>query len=677
MKKLNLAVIAALAVLGPFEDRAPAAAPLAPSALSLQSVKTTAEFLTQMRKHMEIGASDEIANLVRRNQEIASWAVIELCQGYSAKPSERVENEINALRLGWNKSLKTEYVERMYEYFSLMDSSTRVDRARAVDNYQAHNRQRIKAEEAKDAAALAQLVPKFREDADALAQVGDQYFIGMAWLGYGRLHDEAVRGDDADFDTAAMAYAKVIESRDKIDLHDKVYEDCKARLGVLEAKGASAEPLKPGETKKAAVTPIGDPITVPLTFRMEDDMTNVTRPIWANDEAYTSWNSFYLSPSVTSAKIGNMPFASVTRSGPTSFQVTSGSWSGDFLMNGKFVPVQVELEGPDGQTYPWGFIGVTGTAQDMYQGVQVNLEPADTGMTVYIAPAGVIEGEVNGELVQVFDDSMSGTWGDAPSSWGYVGLVAGQYQWDMDSVVIGKGKKALPWSKYQSIGGKWYELSIAGQTLTAQEVELVTGEIKFSFKGTKPNFMVIRGEGPYADCYYDLTDSKTTEVPAGQYTLMMGGLSKGKRTGIQKVIVLPGKDMQAIRVVGGEETEVKMGGPFKFGFEAEDLGESVRIIGQSVHVVGVAGERYERPWNNRPFPEGSVRKEGSKRGGKPERMFSQVDEETLYKDWNNGFFPQDLEIEKPKGAEGVEVQLTEKKNDLFGKLESDWIKPKQ
>lgn len=676
--KLNLVMLSALATVGfALEPARPAVAPTVPLVVQ-DKVTTTAEFLNSMRKAMEIGAADQIVTLVRRHEEIASWAVIELCQAYSGNPSERLDEEIDALRVAWNKAVKTEYVERMYEYFSLMDGTTRVERSRAVSTYNAHNKARIKAEADKDMKALLDLIPKFKTDVEALKAVGDMYYLGQAWLALGRLNDEQVRGDNANFDEAARAYFEVVKAREAIELEDLLYHQCKARAEVLAKRGATVDPANPGAKKKPAASTLGQPIVVPMTFRAEGEITDYQRPIWSNDEAYTSWSSFYLSPAVTTAKIGNMPLADVTRTGPTSFGVTSGDFKADFLMNGKFVPVEIQLNGPNG-SYPWAFIGVTGTSQDTYQGVQVNLEPSDTGLTVYIAPAAVLEGEVNGESIQVFDDSMSGVWGDAPTSWGYVGLTEGHFQWDMDSVVIGKGKKALPWSRYQKIGDTWYDLKIEGMQLTAQPVELSTGELKLSFKGTKPNYLVLQGEGPYADCYFDLTAEKAIEVPVGQYKLLMGGLSKGKRVGIQKVLILPGKTTPLFTAIQDETTEVKLGGPFKFDFEAEDLGDSVRFIGHSLVVTGVAGERYERPWNNRPFPEGSLRKLGSKRGGKPERLFSQVDQDTLYKDWNNGYFPADLIMAKPKGAEevGVEAQITEKKNDLFGKLESDWITPKQ
>ena len=68
----------------------------------------------------------------------------------------------------------------------------------------------------------------------------------------------------------------------------------------------------------------------------------------------------------------------------------------------------------------------------------------------------------------------------------------------------------------------------------------------------------------------------------------------------------------------------------------------------------------------------SIRKQGTKKASKPEKMPAVVDQETLYKDWANSWFPLTLEADFDSGGKGVEIQLTEKKNKLFGKIESDW-----
>ena len=113
--------------------------------------------------------------------------------------------------------------------------------------------------------------------------------------------------------------------------------------------------------------------------------------------------------------------------------------------------------------------------------------------------------------------------------------------------------------------------------------------------------------------------------------------------------------------------------PFTYDFAFETVDDGVRVNGQTVVVVGAAGERYERAWNCRPAPDVSWREVGARRGNKAERMklindqFVMLDIENSY---SKVWFPLDCEFTVK--AEDVEVQLAEKKNALFGRLESDW-----
>jgi hypothetical protein len=72
-------------------------------------------------------------------------------------------------------------------------------------------------------------------------------------------------------------------------------------------------------------------------------------------------------------------------------------------------------------------------------------------------------------------------------------------------------------------------------------------------------------------------------------------------------------------------------------------------------------------------PEVSWRKKGTKKSSKPERMERVPDAAAIEKlGYVATWFPMKFEVEL-KGVEGpLEVQLSEKKNDLFGKVESPW-----
>ena len=90
-------------------------------------------------------------------------------------------------------------------------------------------------------------------------------------------------------------------------------------------------------------------------------------------------------------------------------------------------------------------------------------------------------------------------------------------------------------------------------------------------------------------------------------------------------------------------------------------------------MTGSAGERYERTWNCVPHPEVAFRKEGSKRGNKPEKMtWVQNTNEITELGFRAAWSPLDLIIDRTRTKGEIEVQVTEKKNKLFGKIESIW-----
>jgi len=663
----------------------PSMIPAGPAAVALgapataPAVDSTQEFLEKMRRAMEIGAHDEIAKMVRIQTNEAVWATIQLCDANANNPSERLEEEINTLRLAWKASMKTGFVEKVYEYYSLMDLTTRKDRFKEVNRYKLALNKLVEAEAAGDMDAILSLQADFVDVARAIEALGDHYYAGEAWLCYARTQDEVLRGDDANLDKAAEAYKKVVEHRDAIELNDLYAQQSRERYEGLTGAGygPDAESGEEGEggagggPMKAA----GDALTSDFTFRIVDAPDEVVRPNWSCDVAYNSWNSWYLEAEGSSSTVSTLKAASLERTGIQSFDFVSGGERTSATMNGKFVPVEVTTKTDAGQL-PWGFIAITGTKKDYYQGVEVNREASRTGVTVFVAPAARIEGMVGEAKVEVYDDNMTGVYGDEPTSWAYVGMTKDHFQWDLDAIRVDGDKKARPWSRLQEIDGTWYDLAVTGHQVQATPITPKTGELKLKFKGPKPDYVILRGTDKLHECYFDISGGKAVEVPIGRYELFTGFIFEGKRDAVKKVVILPGENTPKWKVEAGETTEVKLGGPFGFDFAWEDNGETVTVLGSTVCVEGVAGERYERPWNARAYPMVSVKKAGAKRGSKHEKMQSNVDVDTLYANWGLGWYPQDLELPKGK-AEGssFELQLIEKKNRLFGKLESKWKGP--
>jgi hypothetical protein len=103
-----------------------------------------------------------------------------------------------------------------------------------------------------------------------------------------------------------------------------------------------------------------------------------------------------------------------------------------------------------------------------------------------VAPAGSLLTTIAGTPVRVLDDNMDGAYGSAPGTYGYQGLVQGYFQPEMDSIVVGESKVAVPWSEYIQVGEAWFMLESAkfGNELRATPApEVQTGTLKLDLKG--------------------------------------------------------------------------------------------------------------------------------------------------------------------------------------------------
>jgi hypothetical protein len=307
------------------------------------------------------------------------------------------------------------------------------------------------------------------------------------------------------------------------------------------------------------------------------------------------------------------------------------------------------------------------------------MAPQDGWVNVYFVAAGSMVGSLGGTDIRVIDENLDGLYGGQAWSWEYLGLTKGNLHWELDSVVLGGSKRALPWSELLQVGDQWYRMAApdAGTRLEATPVEVPTGKLKLDFKGPSVSWLVVQGAGALERCYYDVASEKGgVEVPAGTYSLLVGEVRKGKKQQTAKALMVPGTSTPTWTVEAGKTTEVALGGPFGFDFQTAGAEEAVTVLGKSVVITGAHGERYERPWNCRARPEVEIRKPGSKKGNKPEEMDVVLDMLEMNDSGGFAFGQQDawfpLDTTFAFSGEEYEVRLSEKKNPLFGKIESEW-----
>ena len=643
------------------------------------------EFREKFSQAIKIGAKYEMKKLIDRMTDQAVTWIIQTAESISNSPNDALYERMAALRTAWKSSKGSDFCDKMERYFSLMDPNIKRERIRIRGVYDDSLAEYWANNEKKDGSTFAKVGAELTEVAKAFEEVGDHYYSSQAWNLVGHCNDEALRGKkDADLNAACAAYKKCLEAREEIGLKDTIYLTTKPRADQLaalgfgpDAKGASGAPGEAGPALEA-----GPSLKTPLTFELIEEIDAIQRPSFVLDELYPTWNSISLA-----SKGNKIPMPRVEE-GPNVHRVGSakvaidvdGDGSGEgkadveIPVRGRLEPVVFEV-GEGEAKRKMAFLAVTGIEKDSYQKIEMNLAPMDQQMTIYIAPAGSVKGELEGTSIQIFDDNLDGMYGSPASTWGYMGMTKDHYQPELDSMIIGGGKRAVPFSEYVQIEDKWYQLEVenGGTSVTAAPAGLKTGTVSLDAKGLKPNFVIIRGENQYENTYFDLTSAKELEVPVGRYNLFFGMVSKGKKKQMMKAVMIGGDETASYDVLAGEEVEIQIGAPYGFEFEYVFDDSTLLVTGKSVCIVGRGGERYERVWNAVPKPDVSVRKAGSKRGSKGETMDLVLDQQVITDtgDWAVAWFPRDLEV-RNKAGEEVEVQLVEKKNKLFGKIESVW-----
>ncbi len=352
----------------------------------------------------------------------------------------------------------------------------------------------------------------------------------------------------------------------------------------------------------------------------------------------------------------------------------------------------------------WFFVG---SGQEQFLGISQNLAPytdssGNDAATVYFKSAASWTTEAFGEEIVFYDDNTDGKlFVEDPFAVRipdrHIG--AGPDQEVMvpsfDGMKVGKRGAVQPLSTWHKFGDGWYHLR-AKDTVDGRKVGfrpanpeyLKTGTVKLDWDGPRgagPMFLLIRGQGDFEGAVFDLADGKPHEVPVGEYLLAFGRIESGKGARLMSANIFPGA-MGPIAVEDGKEAVVKLGAPFHIDFEAERMGDSVKIDPTKIRIRGAGGEIYTHL--NGAVPEAEVvsSKADNGKGARPVGELVPIpDSDTLNRIANKvstlgmqvGYYPMakgatedpTLTVEVP---EGQFVGIREKKNALLGPLEPVW-----
>ena len=650
------------------------------------------QFVRDFRQALSVNDGPRMAGLVKSHSLVAAWHVDEICTDISRETSEELEREAAALRVAWRAGRGTEFAENYYTYMSLLRAEDRRERARmktAWGRVSATFDENVAGE--RRGSVFSQAAVEYENLAQGFELIGDSYSAGVCWAFYGFCFNNRYREpSEVDEGAVVRGYKNAMAAWDRVDLKHSMYLEIQTHHGVLTAEGHQPEVRGTeddggggGSEPASPVVETGAPLVAEMTFEALEEVQQFERPNYMADEVYQMWQWLGLLEKGSTAR-----FNTIEEGGPTVHRTEVAALGVDsdgdgqsetpIKLTGNLAVVECKLTS-GGPERGWAFAVRTGIEEDTYQGLAYHMAPQTDWVNVYILGMGSVVGDLGGTPLRVIDENMDGVYGGHAWSWEYFGMTSKRYHWTLDSMVVGSSKRALPWTEYAELDGEWYQLESldAGTRIQATPVEVPTGKLKLSLKGPAVTWLVVRGEGPYQACYYDLAASKGgVEVPAGAYTLLVGEVRKGKKQQTSKALVIAGSATPKWTVAEGKTTTVELGAPFGFDFLAERSEDGVTVQGKSVVVTGRAGERYERAWNCAPRPEISVRKKGSKKGSKGLEMEAVLD--MLAMDGAGGFrftqadpwFPLDTTV--PFVGEEFEVQLFEKKNALFGKVESQW-----
>lgn len=629
-------------------------------------------------KSYKIGDRKGMARIAREHEgEVAAW-ILDLAARVTSAPTDEDEKLYTAVGRAWTESFNTAFADNVREFFADLDAEERAARLEAFQAYRDvttdYFKLRAEAASAARDAKLQEMGEQFDTIAANFYEIGDMYYASRAWVFAGdAFSPRAVREEAASAKRELEYLTQALDACRIFDIGDPTHTETKSRVRTLEIaveRGA-------GEGAEAAEAA---PTALPFTFgpavsgateaEIFDDMKKRARLTFGWDEIHPTWPSMWMGEIGQTTELPGMSGGPrVERIDVRSITVT-GTDGSVARVNLTTEPQLVETTiDVGGEPVDYGFFVQVGLQTDEYLGFAANLEPTASGLTVYLKPAAALGAEVAGEELFVSDDNFDGVFGGGPVERTGQGLPAGVTMPVLDGLFGKRDKVARPFSRLVKLGKLWHSLESteggAGLTV-APATALETGTVKLSFGGPDLEWLVVRGEGALSDVFLAV-DGKKAELPVGSYRVYAGVVREKEA----KALMLAG-DAEPFAVTAGGTTELELGEPFRFEFSESEVADGIKVRGGNVRIAGAGGEHYYRWWGCVPKPSIQVRAPGGswKEAGVMERI---EDIDTLAArgsdGWNDAWWPLDTTVPNEIGDE-YEVRLVEKKNPLFGTIDS-------
>ncbi|MDP7246837.1 MAG: hypothetical protein QF389_09710 [Planctomycetota bacterium] len=523
---------------------------------------------------------------------------------------------------------------------------------------------------------------------NAFEQCGDTYFASKAAFVLGNSWNPDFNPDGGNAQKALDAYKQVMHFRGKCLLsQDKNYTETKACIRILESA------LGLGEEVGAAPKSAGDRVVLSIppaegaewhAFALEPDAdSKLNKVVHSNDWADNhrmSWPFAGTGEVGTSTKLWFFdPPVFVKRIDKNEFVVEAGAKPSKpfkLSLKPKVVPFNRLI---DDQEIPHAIAFAGGSERDPLHGQEMNFSISDKAATFFFRPVSTRTAKTPFGPLTIWDLDCDGYYGLAESALprAYVGVPLDTFFYRHDAIMLGKGKRSLPYCRWISdSSGNWYEVELMshqeGKEAQIRQVSPVLGKAKLSFKGVKDlklvSLVLESDSGKTKGLLVDLlAQRKEVALPAGRYKFQMGILRNKK--GDEEALLLPPTALALTwDIAPGETTEIKLGGPFDLAVQPKVEGNVMTLDGASLVVTGKAGERYLR-LVGAPLFGVEVEVKGNK---KANTEFKGSNAQEMNNNFLYAYQPQDAIIPF-KGDSAPPYRLTLNKHPWFGNIQTDWI----
>ncbi|TAH38534.1 MAG: hypothetical protein EYC70_03930 [Planctomycetota bacterium] len=651
-----------------------------------------AEFQSQFDAALAARDNDGMDRLLQRYKDQAIDLFLLKADARAASPAPALDQWVDGFVASWDRVFKTPFARNYDRYLQLLDAQRRAGRAKLLSQVLAPlNTRHIEAIDKKDSGYWQPIQIEVESLINGLEQTGDLYFLAFACNIKGNAWNLAYNQKGGDNKKALDAYTRCVQARERLGLtNDAFYASVKgiraevmSVLGIPDPDAPKGTPAKP-KAPPEAIPPVEgtDWANFELQPGFDDRPEQVSQPSDLADLERHSWLQFSVQDPGTAVEIPLLePKVSLRRRGLNEFVLDGGAaLSEPFALQPKPAVVEYERKHADGSVSGHALMLACGSEQDSFQGATLNLalrSEKGSVSTVFVRSVATRTGRTPFGDITFYDLNGDGQFGYSElKQVGENGLIPDTWLYRYDAVMLGKSKRAWPYSPWlANAKGEWFELTLPepgkAASVRLRPVAPKLGSLKISFKGPKDlelaSLVFVSESGATKGLTVDAAGGKggVVTLPIGRYQFQQG-LLRGK-DGAEAIILPPASEVVRVDVEEGQAVALDFGAPFRLSVSGKVQGRQLLVDAKTLHVVGAAGERYERLVGAPLF-----NVEVFVKGGKSAKLAASGTDE-MNSDWSRCFVPQDATLTLKEGEKTASVRLALKKHPWFGNLESDWI----